>query len=258
MKISAISCLFATGLISSLGVWGGARAHAAEGLQSVMVPLQGVIAPSQGFDSDDNVEAVVYGNLPNNCYTLGATKVRKVSALRFQVTQYATKRVDGICADEESMPSHLRQMVPFSKTVELGPTSAAGTLRIEYNMNSPAPLARNLEIVQSTMPSIDDLPYAAVTSVSTEQLVSRKDEIRVTISGFLNSTCTELDEKVRIDKVGDVYVILPVIKATGISCQQTLVPFSKTLSLGKGELGRHLIHVRSMCGKSVNTMIEVN
>jgi hypothetical protein len=63
---------------------------------------------------------------------------------------------------------------------------------------------------------------------------------------------------VRVLPEDDVTVLLPTIKVKrDVLCVQMLIPFKKSLDLGSVTPGIHLIHVRSMNGKSVNHVVNV-
>src|SRR3954452_2543531 len=68
----------------------------------VEIPIDGFISPQQGFEDKNIVEGVVYGYLPNACYSLAKTKVTRNAddSKTIDIKQYAVRRKDGLCADD--------------------------------------------------------------------------------------------------------------------------------------------------------------
>ncbi len=230
----------------------------ARGAEIVEIPVEAAFAPAQGFDDNDNIQIVLHGWLPNACYTVGDYKIETDSTAKtMKIHQFAMRKTDAMCAEETSMPEHLKMAIPFTTEISLGQLSA-GDYKFGYQEPSGDFGFRDINVGVSPVPSIDAMPYAAVTNAVIPDVVSALDDLVVTVSGVLNSSCTELDDKVEFRKLKDVFIVLPVIKVKpGVLCAQVIRPFEKTLNLGKTAPGHYLIHVRSMAGKAVNRVIEV-
>ena len=152
----------------------------------------------------------------------------------------------------------MRMLVPFTSEFSIGHLTA-GDYRLSFTSETSGVQTRQLNISKNISPGVDSLPYAAVSSADAHDVFNGRDTIKVRISGVLNSTCTSIDDKVRILDEGDVFVLLPTIKVKhGILCAQMLTPFEKEVDLGRTTPGVHLIHVRSMNGKSVNKVVIVS
>jgi hypothetical protein len=241
----------------------GGNIHAdqnAQGGSLVEIPVDGFISPSQGFEDKNNVEGVVYGYLPNSCYTLNKSEVTfsPDNPKKIVFKQFALKKDDGVCAEDASegngLAEHLKMRIPFSSDVFIG-LLPIGNYKIEYQRESGQGL-RALEITRGTIAG-DSFPYANVLNAMATEVVTPNDDITVTLSGVFNSTCTTLD-RVEKRKVNDVFVLLPILKTKiGKACLQVLVPFQTSVNLGKATAGTHLIHIRSMSGKAVNRLVKV-
>lgn len=225
------------------------------------VPVEALLAPSEGYDDNDNVQVVLHGLLPNVCYTLGKYEVIPAHSGddggKMRIKQYAIRNTESICAEGAMLPPHLNMAVPFVTEISLGQLPA-GNYHFEYLRADSGTGLRALNISSAPVPTVDSLPYAAVTNLISQDVIGAGEELSVTLTGVLNSTCTELDPEVSYRKLEDVYIILPTIRVKpGVLCAQILIPFEVPLKLGRPEVGHYLVHARSMNGKSVNRVIEV-
>jgi len=224
----------------------------------VEVQLEMALLPSVGYDDNDNVQIVLHGMIPNACYSLAMTEVEKDESKKtIRIRQFASYSENGICAQQRDLPPHMLMAIPFTNEVSLGQLSS-GQYQIEYLKNSNRIGERNLLIAKAPEPTIDNVPYAAVTNASISDVVTEGAPLLVTLSGVLNSTCVELNDNIEVKKEGDVFVVLPVLRVLPVDfCTQQITPFEKVISLGTASKGKYLIHVRSMNGKSVNRVLTV-
>lgn len=228
------------------------------GATTVELGVKSLLAPQKGFDDNDNIQVVLHGALPNACYSLLGHQIEKIDQNKIWVRQFAMKQTDGICADESSLPPHMQIEIPFTTEVSLGQLPM-GEYEFQFTRPNGEWGSRFVTIAMATALSVDSLPYAAVMGANLVDVVGPTDEVEVTLGGLLNSSCTELDPDIKVEKINDVYVLLPTVKVkTGVMCLQVLIPFTTKVNLGKiGLPGDYLIHVRSMNGKSVNRVLEV-
>ncbi|MFZ9595139.1 MAG: hypothetical protein ACO3A2_03585 [Bdellovibrionia bacterium] len=243
----------------TLSVGGTEVVQPGEGAHEVEVSVKALLAPSQGYEEKNNIQAVLYGVLPNSCYSLGRAHVEQNdSNPTLIIRQYAIKQTTGMCADEAQLSGHFRLSVPFTNEVFIG-NLPAGDYQLVYNPGQVAEGARLLNVATNQVPLGDTLPYALVSQISAPDILNGKDELEVTLSGILNSSCTRLDPEVKILNQGDVLVLMPTISVVpGVMCIQVLKPFEKTIQLGKLKSGIHLIHTRSMNGKAINKVVQVS
>ncbi len=233
----------------------------AEENELVEVPIEMVLAPEKGFDDNDpNITFVVHGSLPNSCYVISTSEVTKSeSGKTYSVRQFAERLKEGVCA-QPSLPPHVAMLVPYTKEVRLGKLKK-GSYRVAYRAglrpDSPKKM-RKIVVSAAATPSVDNLPYALVSGATVPVAVEEGKPTQFTISGALNSGCTELDE-VRITRVKDTFIILPTVRVrTGELCIQMLIPFEKGINLGTVPTGHYLVHIRSMGGNALNQVFEIN
>ncbi len=224
----------------------------------VEVPLKTLLIPSLGFEERNNVVAVLHGTFPNACYTLGRHRIDidKIDH-SIRVSQFANLQTGGVCAEENTMPPQLKMTVPFTNEVFAG-SLPAGDYQFIFQEEGNVLGNRPFNVAPNQVPAGDTFPYAAILNMSAPDVVSTNDEIQVTLSGVLNSTCTKLAPEVRVIHENDVFVVLAtVIVKKGVVCTEVLTPFEITVKLGKTLPGIYLIHARSMNGKAVNRVVRI-
>lgn len=205
------------------------------------VPVEHVYVP-HGYDSNDLVEIVVEGMLPNLCHKAPTTEVtvegNKVS-IKVESLYYAP-----------SNPFCPPMIVPFLEIVTLG-NLKAGSYEIEVNAHTPYPAKANLLVVATTSQNIDEHTYASV------EYIEQDGSDTVVLKGFNPSFCFELDRVAITDNGSDTYSLQPIMKQVSDFCPMKLVPFEIPVKLPT-TLTKDvvLVHVRSMNGKSVNTLLR--
>jgi hypothetical protein len=224
---------------------------------TVEVPIEEVMAPAQGYDDNDNVQVVVHGALPNACYNISRTIFEYVDPTTVLIKQYAIKKMDGVCAEERLIPEYMKMIVPYSTELSMGRMSANG-YKFVYADATGEKKMRGIDVKVATVPMVDDFNYALVTQGMVSEVHFKNQEVKVTLSGVLNSTCTKLDDAIKVEKVDDVFVIMPMLKVDkSLRCAQMLRPFSREVTLGMLPVGHYLVHTRSMNGRSVNRVFQV-
>ena len=245
-------------LVAALQI-GNASAGPNAGNEPIEIPVENVLAPTTGYEEKNNIQVVISGSLPNFCYTLSEARFEQNPIDRvIKVKQYATRQSAGVCADENALPRHMAMSIPFTTELSIG-NLAMGNYQVTYNHFEGKVKARPLSVSGNIKPTIDTLPYAAVSKIMALPIISSQEPVEVTINGMLNSTCTELDPEVKILNEEDVYVLMPTVRIKkGVICLQVLIPFEKKVNLGRLSTGQYLIHTRSMHGNSLNQIIQVN
>jgi hypothetical protein len=245
-----------TPAIFALTLLGTAQAYAQS--EVVEIPLTRVFIQPQGYDDNDNVEIIVDGQLPNVCYTLEKQEVTQDPVTHeFRVRQRAIHRLDGICAQEGSDSPQLQTLVPFTESVDLGQLPA-GPYRLSYASSTGEDRSRDFEVAVATATTADSLPYAMVTELSVSDIATTAEATVATIHGILNNSCYSFNDEVRVERQGDVIVLLPTVtvRSTG-PCLMYVRPFSKRIDLGTLAAERYLLQARSMNGKSLNRVFAV-
>lgn len=220
----------------------GHAVHAAP--RQVDLQVEKIYVPA-GFDSNDNIQVIVTGTLPNLCYRAPKSKTLHKGNV-FKVSLVATyEETEGtVCAEA---------VVPFMEKVVLG-TLETGSYIIEANEDSPQNLKEALEVVQANSNVLNDHIYARI-EFADPMLKTRQ----VLLKGYNPSECFELDRIETKSNKKDVYSVLPIMKKVGDFCPMKMVPFSYPYEVPADLSAKEiLLHVRTMQGDSVNTLFSNN
>lgn len=200
------------------------------------VPVDHLYVP-KGYDSNDKVELVVEGYLPNLCYQ-NPDSVIKVEGNTINVTIVAnyTNSEEGFCAE---------MIVPFTHVFSTGFLDKG-----DYNIVVNGKHSSSLFVSESSSDAIDDEIYANVEHV--EQI---RGEQKVIVKGHHPSFCVEFDRFEVFHNENDTYSVLPITKKVSDFCPMKMIPFEYELDVPSDlKRNRVLIHVRSMNGNSVNSI----
>ena len=217
-------------------------AAAAKAAELVPVSVQQAFIPV-GFDDNDEVEVVLDGQLPNGCYRIATPRQRldpvtntiEVTAMAFYYP--------GDCDPF---------VVPFTISANVGVLAATDYV---VKVGGVAPMA--LTVKHSTSVGPDDFLYASVDQVSIEVIPERRSIIAYITGRFTNS-CMGWD-RVELTDSGETLELLPIIQMrAGSDCHAVDVHYKGVkVALPWRKMGRYLLHVRTMSGKSANNVFSV-
>ncbi len=203
------------------------------------VPVNEVFIP-KGFDSNDNVEVVVSGILPNLCYKSPRGEV-EINGKDVNISMKAIRssESDGPCAE---------MVVPYLEAVNLGLLD-----RGWYNINVDGLVAGSLYVNQSSSDAVDEKVYANVDYIEKDAFSNR-----VVLKGYNPSDCFEFDRVESLDNGVNVHSVMPIMKQVSEFCPRKMVPFEIEWQVPVNlERPQVLLHVRSMNGHSVNSLVKV-
>jgi len=195
----------------------------------------------RGFDSNDNIQIVVEGYLPNTCYRVGPHSFRLDSRSKTVSLQQYAYKYKGLC---------LMMTVPFTQVIELGLAETGQYKVVDLHYDTTL---GNLPVKVATTTQADEYLYAPV-----ENLEVDIKNLSLEISGHFTNSCMRLREtKVDLES-HNVVVVLPVAESVDSSgCKEGDFPFSGKVSLPILTEGRYLIHVRSLNGQAVNKLVNI-
>lgn len=221
----------------------GAVASADFSPRPVQAVFDKIYAPD-GFDSNDLVQVVAEGHFPDSCYRLADAKVEVDLANHDILLRPSALKYGGMC---------LQVIVPFHRVINIG-LMPVGQYKIVQAVHG-APLGEmTIRPAQSREP--DDFLYAPI-SQAVLQNVSGK--AFVMISGVFPSSCFSMQE-VRVKVEDDLIVVQPIANfAASRDCKSGKFPFENTVAVPEVVSGgRYLLHVRSMNGQAVNSLVDFN
>lgn len=223
----------------------------ASNAELVPVPVDDIYVP-KGFDTNDNVEVVVTGYLPDLCHHSPKALVkREGNNVKVEVKSYYKQPADGSCPE---------MIVPFTETVNLGLMNK-GKYKISVNENeinkslksNKAVKVQSELLVEATNSTyIDDNVYAAVDFVKKDY--THKE---IEINALNPSDCFELDTVKFVSNGKNTYSVLPIMKQVRAFCPMKMTNLKIRTNVPT-ELNREkvLLHIRSMEGKSYNTIFN--
>ncbi len=200
-----------------------------------------------GFDSNDNVQIILNGTLPNPCY-----KIRNIETTlnqnknRVDIKIIGAHTVGDIC---------ITVLTEYTQVVNLGKINAGKyKLRITGRKSN---LKQSFYISEATTTNQDNYQYAQISKLEVLNTDYQNHVAEVNISGNFRESCYTLDQvNMHITKE-NVIEVLPIMKKTSKICQDVMIPFTYTLSTGALKEGKYLVHVRSEKGTSLNKVIEL-
>ncbi len=212
----------------------------------VTSPVDHLYIP-EGFDSNDAVEVIVTGEFSNPCFSRNNVEVKiQDDLIDIKVTAIAPQ---SFLLGSRACPD---MIVPFKEVVTLG-NLQGGEYQIKVNKGSQYAIQDQLVIAESSSSAMDDHVYAAV------EWVERKSANSFKLHGMRYSSCFELDKVEVISNKKDTLSVLPVMKKVSDFCPRKGMPVVYDVKLDFSSLksSKSLLHVRTMDGKSINSIVSV-
>jgi hypothetical protein len=193
----------------------------------------------QGFDSNDSVQIVGEGAFRNSCYRPSNTYFKVDHQNKIVNISPSAFEYYGFC---------LQVILPFDRVLDIG-ILEPGTYKVVQNGQTIG----KIPIRGSSVMTPDDFMYAAVEQAF---IVKSQGSYTWGIVGELTNSCMYLDD-VKITVEENVIVLQPIVKmeAHG-TCRDGLFQFSKTGKISAPR-GRYLLHVRSLNGKAINSLVNI-
>lgn len=215
------------------------------GPEVVPAPVKHLYLPD-GFDSNDAVEVVVTGMFPNPCYSRNDVKVTLKDDL-------VDIRIDALNNERMLPTTRCPQMaVPFKEVVHLG-NMQGGNYNVVVNGHTKNKIRDSFDIAEASSNSVDDHIYAAI------EWVEKTGSNDVILHGWRYSNCIDLNNVQVVSNKKDTLSILPVMKQLSDFCPMKMMPtkYAVKLDFSSLKMKNPLLHVRTMDGKSVNTIINL-
>jgi hypothetical protein len=209
---------------------------------TTLIPVDHVFSP-KGFDSNDTTEIIVSGFLPNLCHKAPESKVEIVGR-KINVTLTALKY-------ELDNPFCPEVVVPFFEAVKVGLLDK-GNYDIVVNGKTMYERKSEIFINEASSDAVDEYIYANV-----DYIEKTEGSRVVSLKGYNPSDCFELEGVQLVSNGADAYSILPKMKQVSDFCPMKMVAFNYKVAIPTElKADRILLHVRSMDGKSVNSIFS--
>ena len=212
----------------------------------ILAPVDHLYIP-QGFDSNDAVEVVVTGTFPNVCYSRNTVDVKANGDLiDIEVTALApeTNQKNGTLCPAMT--------VPFKEVITLG-NLQGGEYEVRVNKTLQSSLNEKISIAEATSNAVDDNVYAAI------EYVEQNSDGEITLRGWKYTNCFELKEVKVVSNNKDTLSILPIMKQISNHCPMKGMPvaYPVKLDFSSVKMKQPLLHVRTLDGKSVNSIVNL-
>ena len=207
--------------------------------QVIPAPVKHLYIPG-GFDSNDAVEVVVTGNFPNPCHSRNNVNVT-INEDRINV--HITALVPS--GKQHNCPEIL---VPFKEVISIGNLQGG-----RYKINVNDKLKDIIIINEASSSAVDEHLYAAIDNIE------RRPNGKFVLHGWRYSHCIEFDRLHVISNHKDTLSVLPIMKQVSNFCPMKMTPVSYEIKLDFRDmrLNETLIHVRTMDGKSFNSIVDL-
>ena len=194
-----------------------------------------------GFDSNDAVQIVGEGLFRNTCYRPAKTDISIDHEKQIVHVGPAAYEYSGFC---------LQVILPYNRVVDIGMLKAGDWTIVQ---GAQGEKIGEIKVRKAFTSSPDDYLYAPVTQAFYKQ---RGAVSEIMITGEFTNDCITLDH-VKTSVANDVIVLQPIAKVRNGNCREGAFGFSKLVKLDLLPKGKHLLHVRSMNGNAINTLINV-
>ncbi len=236
------------------------------------VTIENVFVPATGYDNNDKIQIMVDGQLPNQCYFLGATSWEVMESTKsILLRQEARRSTEGECADPAQLSEDMRRPKAFSSEIELRERLSEGDWAVNYQAAGQDSLAKKTFSVGVATVSnqVNEFHYPILESVSVYAdgnntglgggVLSCRDRIKIVLSGILPDSCVHPVEALNAPVVEEkgTLVVLARVRREGTNCLPVLSPYDKVVHADPLPVGRYMAHARSASGKGVNRLFTV-
>lgn len=193
-----------------------------------------------GFDSNDHVQFVGEGTFKNSCYRPAATTVAVDNASKTIKVGPVAYEYNGLC---------LQVILPFERVVDVG-VLPAGLWQVVLTDGKKL---GEIEVKPTLSPEPDDFLYAPISQAYVRQSGSRTN---LYLNGSFPNECMSIQD-VKITITEDAIMVQPIAVMAEGACTGAPKSFTKLVKLPAVKAGRYLLHVRSINGNAINTLIDV-
>lgn len=198
-----------------------------------------------GFDSNDLVQIVGEGLFRDSCYRPASVRVdvdhenRKISV---SPTAYL---YDGMC---------LQMLIPYDQAIDVGFLKAGKYQVVQKSLGTETQLG-DVKVRVATNASPDDYLYAPVHQAYFMSKAGGKATVK--LAGEFTNSCMKLAD-VTVSVQPRVIVLQPISQVENRDdCTQGKFTYEKEVEIANLKAGRYLLHVRSLNGKAINTLVDV-
>lgn len=195
-----------------------------------------------GFDSNDHIQIVGEGRFSNSCFRQAETHVRIDDVQKKIFLGPVAYSYPGIC---------LMVIVPYQKTVDVGILKPG---KWEIIQATDDIKIGEMSVLNAASKGADDYLYAPISQGFFYQTGTVG---HLALTGEFSNSCMRLDHvKITIEpQVISVQPIATMDQST--DCKEGKFPFSQNTEINNVPAGRYLLHIRSLNGNAINSLVNV-
>lgn len=213
-------------------------------------PVSKIFVP-HGFDTNDHIEVVLHGYLPNGCYKPGDIDVNVDHGApgekgRVEISAFVARHMQDYC---------IEILIEYKEVVKVGYLEAKEyeIYLTEQDINP----SDGLKVSFSQTSGPDDHVYLPVDSVAVEASETGQELILRGAYPAQKDKCLSPDRYEIYRAPDSVLIVLPIAQVTSCDGQapqgfEYRVPLSEDMKISKGMM----VHVRSLNGHSVNKVYD--
>jgi hypothetical protein len=226
--VALVACLFTSTVFAQMAP------------TKVPVHFKRIFVP-EGFDDNDNVQFVGEGLFSSSCYRYSDTVVSVNESDKIIRISTSAYKYGGAC---------LMLTLPFDRVIDVG-ILKAGIYSIIQNQTGAQ--VGSIVIHSATRPEADDNLYAPIAQAMYQ---FKNGAHIVTLTGEFPSSCMKL-VKVQTNLLVDAVILQPIAEMGTVDCRDGEFAFETEVDLGAVNPGRYLLHIRTMNGKSINSLVNI-
>ena len=196
----------------------------------------------EGYDDNDKVQIVGEGMFPNSCFRYEDTRLKVNHENKTISIESFAYKYQGIC---------LMVIVPFDEVLDVG-LLQKGTYKIVEARSNEKLGEINIKVATKAEP--DDFMYAPISQAFFKQGCFSDD---IYLTGNFPLSCMKI-KSVQMHLQSDGIVVQPIAEIDeSKSCESGEFPFKASVNASHLKTGRYMLHVRSMNGKAINSLIDM-
>lgn len=214
--------------------------------------LEEVYVVKDGYDSNDNIELTVHGQLPNACYTARSVEIDRTNNNFFVRFLIQKRELSGCEELEANFP------INFTSTKSLGELKP-GNYQVNF-LGAEGSQKVTFNVKKAVHTQLDDELYAPISNAFIPELIYTNQIPQVILTGMFYTNCMRLkDQDIQVIQQDKMFIIIPKAEILEYAqCNQEEYPLQNIVPLPEiKEPGHYFIHVRSQSGLSVNKVFHV-
>lgn len=198
----------------------------------------------EGFDSNDSVQIVGEGLFRDSCYKPGSVRVDVDHEMRRVTLSPTAYQYEGVC---------LQMLIPYDQALDIGFLKAGNYEVVQKTLGTETFLG-DVQVRVATNAAPDDYLYAPVHQAYFENKSVGRATVK--LAGEFTNSCMKLADVI-VSVQPKVIVLQPISQIEErVGCREGKFTYEREVQITNLKPGRYLLHVRSLNGKAINTLVD--